>query len=306
MKPTNPKKINRAAVIGPDAVAALDAYSLLTGGAVDELILIGEQALSLSNAIEDLCRFVPLPHKSRVRLGSFEDAILAPLAIIASGRGCLSPSSGDEELWNLADEFACVGRKLRDNSFDGVALIVSDPVDILCEVFLEEWRGPANKVIGLGPGSAKIDRDDGTDGPLKGETRWCTGGFAHIRSMDACSPQCPYFGLMVDETHKTAEGSDADIQQHSPIEFAACVTQVYNAVVHDSRTVIPVFTKPGPELGFDGAFLNLPAVIGRGGVETVLTLGPENSERDRLTQEAVAFNNAMQRIHDRPSLPAHK
>src|SRR5690606_12010345 len=96
-KPSKPK-INRVAIIGPDAVAALDAYSLLSGGFVDELILIGEQALSLSNAIDDHCRFVPLPHHSRVRLGTFEDAILAPVAVIASGKGCLT---GSEEGYDL-------------------------------------------------------------------------------------------------------------------------------------------------------------------------------------------------------------
>jgi L-lactate dehydrogenase len=292
-KPLSPK-INRVAIIGPDAVAALDAYSLLSGGFVDELILIGEQALSLSNAIDDLCRFVPLPHRSRVRLGGFEDAILAPVAIIASGKGCRN-TEDEVDLEGLASEFACVGERLRENSFDGVAVVVTEPVDVLSEIFLEAWRGPGERVIGLGPGSAAFDKDDGSDGPLKGETRWCTGGFAHIRSMDACSPGCPYFGAMIEEVAITRK-AQPDVQCHSPIEFAACVTQVCNAVIKDTRTVIPVFTKTAPELGFDGAFLNLPAVIGRTGVEGVLKLESEPKRDVRLATEAAAFADTLRRI----------
>ena len=293
-KPSKPK-INRVAIIGPDAVAALDAYSLLSGGFVDELILIGEQALSLSNAIDDLCRFVPLPHRSRVRLGGFEDAILAPIAIVASGRGCRNELGDGAALESLASEFACVGERLRENSFDGVAVIVTEPVDVLSEVFLKAWRGPANRVIGLGPGSAVIDKDDGSFGPLKGETHWCTGGFAHVRSMDACSPNCPYFGAMVEEV-AISRKAGSDVEFHSPIEFAACVTQICNAVINDTRTVIPVFTKTAIEMGFDEAFLNLPAVIGRTGVEAVLTLEPQPNRNTRLAAEAAAFAENIRRL----------
>ena len=292
-KPLSPK-INRVAIIGPDAVAALDAYSLLTGGFVDELILIGQRALSLSNAIDDLCRFVPLPHRSRVRLGGFEDAILASVAIIASGKGCRN-SEQKIDLEGLAAEFACVGEMLRENSFGGVAVVVTEPVDVLSEIFLEAWRGPAERVIGLGPGSAAIDKDDGSDGPLKGETRWCTGGFAHIRSMDACSPDCPYFGAMVEEV-AIAKRSKPDVEFHSPIGFAACVTQVCNAVINDTRTVIPVFSKTAPGLGFDEAFLNLPAVIGRTGVESVLKLESEPKRDVRLAIEAAAFADSIRKL----------
>ncbi|HSI87516.1 MAG TPA: hypothetical protein VK918_00540 [Pyrinomonadaceae bacterium] len=293
-KPSKPK-INRVAIIGPDAVAALDAYSLLSGGFVDELILIGEQALSLSNAIDDLCRFVPLPHHSRVRLGTFEDAILAPVAIIASGRGCRGELGDGLDLEVLASEYACVGERLRETSFDGVAVIVTEPVDVLSEVFLKAWRGPASRVIGLGPGSAAIDQHDGSDGPLKGETHWCTGGFAHVRSMDACSPNCPYFAAMVEEVGISKKDKPV-VESHSPIEFAACVTQISNAVINDTRTVIPVFTKTAADLGFDEAFLNLPAVVGRTGVEAVLTLEPEPKRNARLATEARAFADVIQRL----------
>ena len=264
------KNSSRVAIIGPDNVSASDVYSLLVGGSVTELVLLGKGAKHLMHEIEKLQRFVAFPHPARIWAGNYDDTAAAAIVIIAFG----SPAAGSKR----ADRSLVRGAsmRLKDAGFKGVLLIARDPADLLAESAFEVAGLPPTKVIGLGH-----RRSHG-----KGHSSWCTAIGDDITFMDNCNADCAYFEQVL-RSPGVIKAKASKLRSYSPENVAACVTQVCEAVITDSHTVIPVFTNAA-----DDRFIIRPCSLGRGGVEEVLNA----SSQDRKIVRPIPIQNTAKKL----------
>ncbi|MDM7921231.1 MAG: hypothetical protein QUS14_02940 [Pyrinomonadaceae bacterium] len=249
------KNSSRVAIIGPENVSASDVYSLLVGGFVSELVLLGKGARNLMHEIEKLQRFVAFPHSTRTWAGTYEDTAQATVAIIAFGSRIANSRKADKSLVRGAS------MRLKDAGFNGVLLVARDPADLLAESAFESAGLPRSKVIGLG----HVKHHRGED-----RMTWCTAIGEDVTFMDNCNADCAYFEQVL-RSPGVIKAKESKLKSYSPENIAACVTQVCEAVITNSHTVIPVFTNTADE-----RFTVRPCSLGRSGVEEVLNAGNQN------------------------------
>lgn len=252
---SNNRKPARVAIIGPEQVSATDAYSLLVSGLIKELVLIGTRSRRLIAELEELRTVVEFPHETKIWKGTYADAAEASVAIITFG-------DAKPHTVNVNRSYVR-GAAMRLNSagFKGVLIVAREPVHKMALAALEGSGLPENKVIGLGTGHNHHNI---------GHVTWCTALHSDAAFMDNCNADCPYFErvLVTPEMQKTSRRT---LRSFAPEKVAACVTQVCDAVISDSRMIIPVFA-----IAEDGEFHDVPCVIGRTGIRQVVTV-PEKA-----------------------------
>ena len=139
---------SKVAIVGCGLVGSTTAYSLVTQGVVDEVLMIdinkerayGEK-LDLHDSIEYLNRNV------KVTNGDYSDCSDADIVVITAGA---PPKPGQSRLDTLeltANICKSVVGPIMESGFDGIFLIVSNPVDIITH-YVKKLSGlPKNQVI---------------------------------------------------------------------------------------------------------------------------------------------------------------
>lgn len=314
------KNLNRVAIIGCEHIEATSAYSLLHSGAVEELVLIDKDNERLLNGIMQLQRFIPLPNPVRVWASDYEFAAMAEIVIIAAGSEI---SSEETHLDLLNKNIAAVRevvRKLKAFNFDGIILIIANPVDVLAQIAQEESGLPAEKVIGsgaildaawlrdmVGEGFA-VDADSAENYIIGDQNNseaatWCAAQAGSFPLVDFCTPDCPDFDKML---NRVVHSAPVTIQRKGYLSFAigSCVTRICEAILRNEHMVLPVSTKTCGQYDISDIYLNLPCVIGRGGIEKVIKLPLEREERKALQDSAKLLKNVIAKLKNGAARPA--
>ncbi len=289
---------SRMAIIGSRNVGATDIYSLLTGGFVEELILIDRRGGKLLADVTDLRKVVPLAHPVPVHQGNFKDAAQADIVVIAAGA---SPKPNETRLDLLSRNVVIVRRiaaQLKRHKFGGIILLITNPVDVLAQVARDESGLPANRVIGSGTGLETMRREN-LSKKLKIKNRsvcageetetasWCAARTGSAPLVDFCTPDCPDFGKMQIAIRRSPPPKR--VRELSPFAAGSCVNRICEAILRDERTILPVTAMTGGEYGISGVYLNLPCVVGRAGIEKIVEFPISGDEKHQLLDCAASL-----------------
>ncbi len=144
--------MKKVVVVGCGSVGMSYINNLInTKGLVDEIVLIDLDDERLIGEAMDLSHAVVLNNSSiKIKHGDFKDCLNADLVVIAAGK---RQSEGQSRLSLINDNKKIVKNIVKDciiNSFTGVFLIATNPVDIMCYVARDSVNYPSNKIIGTG------------------------------------------------------------------------------------------------------------------------------------------------------------
>ncbi|MBS1796797.1 MAG: L-lactate dehydrogenase [Acidobacteria bacterium] len=286
------------AIIGCGHVGATSAFALVLAGTAGELILIDTARERLLGEIKDLQHAVPLAHPVFIHQGNYEEAARADIVVIAAGL-CTLPDESRLDLLgrNVGTIREIVGR-LKAAGFDGIILMITNPVDILTQIAQEESGLPAHRVIGTGTVldtarlramlSEKLNVEGrsihayiiGEHGESEVAT-WCAARIGGAPLTDFCAPNCPDFDKMLAALKKTAP----DILRHkgyTSFAIGTCVSRICEAILRDEMAIFPVSVRTTGQYGISDVYLSLPSVIGRNGVEKIIELPLDPQEKKDL------------------------
>ncbi len=105
--------------------------------------------------------------------------------------------------------------------------------------------------------------------------------------------ECPDFNALLKRVRRAAP----EIITHkgyTSFAIASCVTRICISILRDEHTVLPVSTMMRGQYGIDNVYLSLPSVIGRGGVEHVIELSLDDSERAGLLRSAEVLRKTIE------------
>lgn len=266
----NEKKPARVAIVGPDQISATDLYSLVVGGFIEEVVLIGKGSRRLIKDLDELKNVVAFPHNVRAWAGHYQDAASAEVAIMTFGaHGAKSHQANKAFVRGSA-------MRLKDAGFGGVILVARDPVNMMAKAALEGSGFPGKRIIGIGTGHI-WDKS--------GRVIWCTALNSDVTFMDNCNADCPYFEQVLGSPG-VVHPSNRKLRSYLPQNVAACVTQVCEAVIKDTHNIIPVFAE-----GADGQFLDMPCAIGRNGIEQIVKVPNGRSSRATRSKRSTSRRN---------------
>ena len=142
---------NKVVIVGTGRVGATAAFGIVTHGLCNELVLIdcsAAKALGEARDLDDGSEFQD--RHVKVRAGDYADCKHADIVVITVGR---KPPANPNRMAELGFTVGLVGEVVDNvmaSGFDGVIVMVSNPVDVLTYVFHKVSGVPENHIIGSG------------------------------------------------------------------------------------------------------------------------------------------------------------
>lgn len=311
-------KISRSKVviIGSGAVGATTAYSLVVQGVVAEVVLVdlnqekaGGEALDMQHSMEFQRRNV------RVGAGGYEECADADIVVITAA----APMNGEVDRRAALGKSAAIMKsivpEIMKSGFDGIFLVVSNPVDAMAWLVWKLSGLPASRVIGTGTIL---------------ETARLKHLIAKSMSMDPRSIDAYVMGehgdaMMIPWSHVRAGGKSfqiiarekgvQDINLDNMVEevrksgwyvlkakgntqygIASAVTAIVKAILYDENKIYSVSAYLDGEYGESGIFCGVPAILNRNGVEDIGEFYLTGEEQARFAASAKIIRESVGQI----------
>ena len=206
--------------------------------------------------------------------------------------------------------FGSIIPQIRESGFNGILLIVSNPVDVLTYAAIKMSGLPECQVIGSGTvldtarlkymlgEHLSVDPRD-VHAYIVGEhgdsevAAWSSATVAGVPLNDYCELHGHF-------DHKAAEARIADDVKNSAYEIiekkratyygiAMSVRRICTAIMRDEDTVLPVSSLMVGEYGLNDLCISVPTVIGRNGVVTRVPVALSDDENAEFQKSAAAL-----------------
>jgi L-lactate dehydrogenase len=304
---------DRIAIIGCGHVGSTCAYALMMKGTAREIILIDADGNVAESEAMDLQHAASMNRPVHIRAGDYKDAAQSSIVIITAGVG---GSPGESRLDLLARNVGVVRecmKQLGAEGFAGILLMTTNPVDVLTQVAQHESGFPAARVIGSGTllDSARLRAMIGAALSVEARSVHAYIIGEHGDSEIAAFSSATIAGVPLREYAESAKGIEPhtllqrvrsaapDIIRHkgyTSFAIASCVARICEAILRDEHAVLPVSTLLQGEYGIEGVYLSVPCIIGRAGIERVIEIPLDESERAGLHASAQVLRQSLREV----------
>lgn len=295
---------SKVAIVGCGLVGSTTAFSLITQGICDEVLMIdinkerayGEM-LDLQDSIEYLNRNV------KVRTGEYSDCGDADIIVITAGA---PPKQGQTRLDTLelsAKICKSIVDPIMQSGFDGIFLVISNPVDIIAHYVYSLSGLPKNQVIGTGTAIDSARLQNMIAQLIKVDPRsvhaysmgehgdsqmvpWSTVTVEGKPFYDVIADNKDLVGdVNLDElVYKTTQEGWEILNRKGTTYYGIATTCVgiIKAILYDENRIIPVSTFLEGEYGEKGVYAGVPTVLNRNGASDVLEIHMKSEELRRF------------------------
>ena len=298
--------IQKAAVIGCGFVGASIAYTLMQKGIFSELVLIDAVMEKAEGEAMDISHGLPFAHAMDIYAGTYADIEDVSILIITAGA---NQKEGETRL-DLVQKNAGIMRSIigniRKTAFDGLLLIVSNPVDILTEVALRESGYPEERVIGSGTvlDTARLKYLISEELEIDSRNVHAFIVGEHGDSELAVWSCANIYGIPVEKFAelRRQKGFSEEMNEiycsvrDSAYEIGMAAAKIAEALVRDSHTVAPVSVHLNGEYGLQDLCLSIPTVLGKNGAEQILEINFNEEEKRKLWHSAEELKKILDRI----------
>lgn len=303
----NCTNIRKAAIIGCGFVGAACAFSLMQSGLFSEIVLIDSDVSKAEGEALDISHGVPFAKPMKIYAGSYSDITNASMVIITAGANQKSGETRLDLVKRNIEIFKSIIGEINKQKYDGILLIISNPVDILTTAALKLSGLDENKVIGSGTvlDTARLKYELGNH--LNVDSRsvhafiigehgdseiaaWSSANVSGIPLNKFCEMRG--FFNHDESTKKIAENvknSAYEIINRKKATYygvAMAVKRICEAIIRDEKSILPVSSMMHGEHGIEGISLSYPSIVGKDGVETHVPLQLNDIETDKLKQSA--------------------
>lgn len=288
-------------IVGTGNVGASIAFALLNQRTpVKEIILTDLDMTDAEGEVMDLCDALAVaPSFLKIRSGDYADAKDCDICIITAGANQKPGESRTDLVQKNAKILQSIVGPVMASGFQGIFLVVANPVDTLTFLTWQYSRLPAERVIGSGTvlDSARLRLQISEELNVNpksvhayqvGEhgdtelTLWSSanvGGEKTTKLLSA-SKRSQIETSVCDKAYEIIKKKGA-----THYGIGACVVRIVNCILNDERRIMPVSSYDDNAGIYDG----FPAVIGREGVIRRIEL--ELSE-----DEAIKFQKSINAI----------
>ena len=282
-------KLRKVGIIGVGHVGAHVAFSLVTQGLVDELVLVDinkQKAISERQDLLDATTY--LPHRINVIAGEYED--LGDCDIIVNSVGKIDDVAQDRlaELQQSVDMVNSYIKRVMNAGFNGIIINITNPCDIIAYHIQKVTGLPENQVIGTGTGldssrfrnvmaeCTGIDHKSiiGYSLGEHGDSQMIPWSVVNLggKSLSELEKERPdTFGSLDKEDikYRTVKGGWFTYEGKKSTEFgiASTASRFIKGIYHDEKFVTTASTLLEGQYGEEGFYISIPVVIGKNGVE---------------------------------------
>lgn len=311
------KYAQKCAVIGCGNVGATTAYSLMLSGLFNEIVLLDIDQKRAKGEAEDIAHGIPFNSPVEIYAGNYSDLDDAGIVIITAGVSQRPGETRIDLVQRNTKVFSSIIDQITSTHFDGIILVVTNPVDILTYVTIALSKFDPRKVIGSGTvlDTARLKQLMGNKFGVDarnihtfiigehGDSELPVWSSANVSGIDINS-YCNSFVCGCDEKSlrttfenvRDAAYSIIDAKGATYYAIAEAVKRIVTAIVRDERTILPVSALLDGQYGISDVCLGVPCVVGKNGIEEILEIPLSADEKNDFLRSANALHTAINTI----------
>ena len=297
----------KAVMVGCGFVGSASVFALMQSGLFSEIAMIDADMDKAEGEAMDISHGIPFAKHMRVYAGNYDDVRDAGIVIVTAGAN----QKPDETRLDLVHKnvgiFKSIIPEIAGRDFNGILLIVANPVDILTAVAKKLSGLPENRVIGSGTvldtGRLKTRLSDHLGVDSRSIHAFIIGehGDSEIAAFSSANvsgiPLNDFCEMRGHYSHDESEKNIAEEVKNAAYEIiqrkratyfgvAMAVKRICEVIVRDEKSILPVSTMMHGEQGIDGVVLSMPCIVGSDGIETQVPIKLDEDELRRLRESA--------------------
>lgn len=304
----------KAAIIGCGFVGSATAFCLMQSGLFSELVLLDANKEKAEGEAKDIVHGIPFVGQMKIYAGEYDDIMDAAVIIITAGAN----QKPDETRLDLVHKnvgiYKSIMLEIAKRNYQGILLIVSNPVDILTYTAHKLSGIPENRIIGSGTvlDTARLKYQLGEH--LNVDSRsvhtfiigehgdseiaaWSSANVSGIPLNDFCEMRGHYkHQESMERIAETVKNSAYEIISKKGATYygiAMSVKRICEAIVRDEKSILPISRMMHNEYGVDEVVLSMPAIVGADGIETEVPISLSEEEEKLLQKSADTLKNII-------------
>jgi L-lactate dehydrogenase len=312
-------RLPRVAIVGTGFVGSTTAYALLISGMAAEIVLVNRDKRRAEGHVHDLRDAAVFSHRARIVAGDFGDCCTADITILTVGVSQTGQKSRLEGLKETAAILKGLVRDIARQNPRGILLIASNPVDVMTYAAWK-WSGlDPSRVIGSGTSldTARFRRrlaekygvaSDNVHAYIIGEhgdSQFPVLSSARIAGTPI-EVLCQQLGMPYDENElgkiaqetRMAGAKIISAKGATYYGISTALVRIVRAILRDEHAVFTVSSLVPESLQLGSVALSLPTIIGRCGVDRVLSIPLNASEERALRASAETLKRYIEALDD--------
>lgn len=307
----------KVVMIGCGFVGSASSFALLTSGLFSEIVLIDADRKKAEGEAMDIGHGIPYAGAVKIYAGDYNDVRDAAIVIISAGVG----QKPNETRLDLVNKNVAVLKQIipsiMKNNFDGILLVVSNPVDILTYVAQKLSRLPKERVIGSGTmlDTARLKYEIGrmfnvdsrsVHAFIVGEhgdsevALWSSANVSGVPLHKFCEMR-GHFCYEKNTSHiaEQVKNSAYEIIRKKDATYygiAIAVKRICEVIVRDEKSIIPVSHTISIDNEINEVAISMPSIVGATGVEADIPLELSENESKRLQNSVISIRNVIETL----------
>ena len=305
----------KAAIIGCGFVGSASAFSLMQSGLFSELVLIDANREKAEGEALDIAHGIPFARQMKIYAGDYDDIMDSAVIIVTAGANQKPEETRLDLVHKNVNIFKSIIPEIAKRDYQGILLIVANPVDILTYTALKLSGMPENRVIGSGTvlDTARLKYRLGEHLSVDSRSVHAFIVGEHGDSEIAVFSSANVSGIPLNRfcemrghfEHEAATRRIAEEVKKSAYEIIAkkhatyygiamSVKRICEAIVRDEKSILPVSSMMHGEYGISDVALSMPAIVGKDGVETRVPISISEEEETKLQESADTLKKVIE------------
>jgi len=302
-------KRNKITVVGAGNVGASAALWLASKELGDVVLVDIVEGVPQGKCL-DLAQTAPVEGYD-VRLtgtNGYDETSDSDVVIITAGLPRKPGMSRDDLLRTNADIVSQVVDKIVERSPDSILIIVSNPLDAMCQVALRRSGFPKHRVIGmagvLDSARMRCFLAEALNVSVENVTAFVLGGHGDtmvpLPRYSTCAG-IPVTELLsqeqIDAIVKRTAGGGAEVvgllKTSAYYAPSAAAVEMAEAILKDKRKILPCAAYLEGEYGINGLYVGVPCKLGANGIEQIIEINLTAEERIALQKSAASVQELV-------------
>jgi len=297
----------KAAVVGCGSVGASIAFRFLQQGLFSKLVLLDANQAKAEGEAMDLSDGLPYGATMEITAGDYGDISDCALVVVTAGVNQRPGETRLELIERNTIILKSIMKEITSRPFEGILLIVSNPVDVLTYAAQRLSGYPRERVIGSGTvlDTARLKQLLGEELRVDsrnvhafivgehGDSELAVWSGANVSGLDL-DDFCRLRGKALSQGDKERlyreirDSANEIIKRKGATYYgiAMAVGRIAECIVKDEHAVLPISVVLDQEYGLGNVALSIPSIVGKNGLEKILEIPLGQAERSALDVSA--------------------
>lgn len=310
--------LRKVGIVGCGFVGSSSAFSLMQSGLFSEMVLIDVDKKRAEGEAMDISHGLPFAAPMKIYAGEYSDISDCAILVITAGANQKPNETRLDLVSKNISIFKSIIPEIVKVNFEGLLLIVSNPVDILTYAALKISGFPENRVIGSGTvlDTARLKYILGEHLHVDnrsvhafiigehGDSELAAFSSANVSGL-ALNQFCEMRGYYqhedaLEKIYEDVRDSAYQIIERKKATYygvAMAVRRICQSIVRNEHSILPVSSiTHGEYPGIDDICLSLPAVVSANGVEKIIPISLDEKELEQLQASAKALKEIADKV----------